>query len=180
VETSENYRRYVISENGVSPRGIPGFGKGLVGVDSDEHDEGGHITEDLDIRVKMVEKRLRKMKLIEEEAVQPDLIGKDDYSTLVIGWGSTYGAINEALDAIGRDDISFLYIKQVYPLPKDIEYYMEKADKTIIVENNATSQFGKLIKLYLGMDIERKILKYDGMPFSVEELVASITREAVK
>ncbi|MEE9523799.1 MAG: 2-oxoacid:acceptor oxidoreductase subunit alpha [Thermodesulfovibrionales bacterium] len=180
VETSENYRRYEISDNGVSPRGIPGFGKGLVGVDSDEHDEDGHITEDLDTRVKMVEKRLRKMKLIEEDAVQTDLIGKDDYSTLVIGWGSTYGAINEALDAIGRDDIAFLYIKQVFPVPQDIAYYLERARKTIIVENNATSQFGKLIKLYLGMDIERKILKYDGMPFTVEELVESIKREAAK
>jgi 2-oxoglutarate ferredoxin oxidoreductase subunit alpha len=177
VETSEMYRRYEITNDGLSPRGIPGFGKGLVGVDSDEHDEEGHITEDLDIRVAMVDKRLRKLKLMLEDTVQPDLIGKDDFSILVIGWGSTYGAINEALDAIGRDDIAFLYVKQVYPVPQDIAYYAERARKTIIVENNATSQFGKLIKLHLRIDIDRRILKYDGMPFSAEELINKISKE---
>lgn len=178
VETDESYRRYKLTEDGISPRGIPGFGKGLVGVDSDEHDEDGHITEDLDIRVKMVDKRLKKLRLIEQATVASDLIGKEDYSTLVIGWGSTCGAINEALEVIGRDDIAFLYVKQVYPVPQDIRYYAEKAQKTIIVENNATSQFGRLIKLHLGIDIGKSILKYDGMPFSVEDLAVKLRKEA--
>ncbi len=179
VETKKDYRRYEITSDGISPRGIPGHGAGLVGVDSDEHDEEGHITEDLDLRVKMVDKRLRKTELLMRETEPPDLIGMDDFTTLVVGWGSTCHAINEALDNIGRDDISFLYIKQVYPVHDDIAYYMEKAQRTIMIENNATSQFGKLIKLHLGLDIDRYILKYNGMPFSVEELTDAIRRDAL-
>lgn len=177
IRTSKEYRRYLITENGISPRGIPGYGEGLVGVDSDEHDEDGHITEDLELRIKMVSKRLGKLDLIKKDIVSPDLIGKDDFKTLVIGWGSTCGAINEALDEIGRDDIAFLYIKQVYPIPEDIAYYIACADRVILVENNETGQFGKLLKLHLGIDVERRILKYNGMPFSVEELVDGILRE---
>lgn len=177
IKTNRNYKRYLITENGISPRGIPGHGDGLVGVDSDEHDEDGHITEDLELRVRMVDKRLRKRDLIMKDVVPPDLIGKDDFTTLVIGWGSTCGAINEALDEIGRDDIALLYVKQVYPVSEEIAWYVESADKVILVENNETGQFGKLLKLYLGIDIRRKILKYNGMPFSVEELVQGILTE---
>jgi 2-oxoglutarate ferredoxin oxidoreductase subunit alpha len=95
---------------------------------------------------------------------------------LVIGWGSTFGVINEALEKLGRSDISFLHFSQLYPLYEGTRQYLEKAENVMIVENNATSQFGKLIKLYTGVDIETKILKYKGLPFSVEELIEKIQR----
>lgn len=170
VKTDENYRRYEITEDGVSPRGIPGFGEGLVVVDSDEHDEEGHITEDLNLRTKMVEKRLKKLEGIKKEVVPPELIGPSDYKILVIGWGSTYGPIKETLDNLQSNDIAFLYFKQVYPIYKDTLSYLEKAQKTIIFENNANCQFGNLIKLETGFKIHKKALKYNGMPFSVEEV----------
>jgi len=170
VVTSENYRRYEITENGISPRGIPGYGEGLVVVDSDEHDIEGHITEDLHLRNKMVEKRLKKLEGIKREVIEPELVGNEDYKALVVGWGSTYGSIKEALEVIGRDDIAFLHFKQVYPLHESALNYLNKAQKTIIFENNATSQFGNLIKLHTGFEIDNKALKYNGMPFSVEEV----------
>ncbi|GBE00539.1 2-oxoglutarate oxidoreductase subunit KorA [bacterium BMS3Abin07] len=178
IKTGSDYKRYELTEDGISPRGIPGYGAGIIGADSDEHNEDGHITEDLDLRIKMVDKRLKKLDLVRAESVPPELIGNENYETLVVGWGSTHGAIKEALENIGSNDISYLYIKQVYPLHPDITDYLENAEKTIIVENNATSQFGKLIKLYLGMEFDSKVLKYDGMPFSVEELAGRISREA--
>ena len=170
VKTNPDYKRYEITNNGISPRGIPGFGDGLVVVDSDEHDKMGHLTEDLNIRTQMVDKRLRKLKEIEKETIPPELLGSTGYETLVIGWGSTYGPIKEALDNIGNDKISFLYFKQIYPLHMSTEQFVNKAQKTIIFENNAQGQFSDLIKLKTGFEIGKKVLKYNGMPFSVEEI----------
>lgn len=176
IKTDPEYKRYKITANGISPRGIPGYGAGLVVVDSDEHDEEGHITEDLDLRIRMVDKRNNKMKQILQEAMAPELIGPKNYKTLIIGWGSTCNAIKEALAEINRKDIAFLYFRQVYPIHKDTKKYLKKAKKSIIIENNFTSQFGNLIKLHTGIDIDHKILKYDGLPFSVEEIKRGIKK----
>ena len=176
VKTHKGYKRYELTEDGISPRGIPGFGEGLVGVDSDEHDEEAHITEDIILREKMVDKRLKKLDSIKKEIVPPELVGSSNYKVLITGWGSTYNVVREALQELGREDISFLHFKQVYPLYEGTRDYLHKAQKNIIIENNATSQFGKLIKLYTGMDIEAKILKYNGLAFSVEEVAAEIKK----
>jgi 2-oxoglutarate ferredoxin oxidoreductase subunit alpha len=177
VKTTKDYQRYKYTENGISPRGIPAFGTGIVRVDSDEHNEDGFITEDLDItRIKMVEKRMKRLEEITKQVIDPDLLGAKDYETLVIGWGSTYTAIKEALENIDYDKIAFLHFKQVYPLHLKTKKYLEKAKKLIIVENNVTSQFGKLIKLLTGIDIKHKLLKFNGMPFSVEELIEKISK----
>ena len=176
VKTHKEYKRYELTEDGISPRGIPGFGEGLVGVDSDEHDEEAHITEDLILREKMVDKRLKKLDSIKKEIVPPELVGSSNYKVLITGWGSTYNVVREALQELGREDISFLHFKQVYPLYEGTKNYLQKAQIKLIIENNATSQFGKLIKLYTGMDIEAKILKYNGLAFSVEEVAAEIKK----
>jgi 2-oxoglutarate ferredoxin oxidoreductase subunit alpha len=177
VKTDENYKRYQLTPDGVSPRGIPGFGVGVVVVDSDEHDEEGHITEDLDLRAKMVEKRFtKKMEKIREEVIPPELVGNEDYEILVLGWGSTYGTIKEVVNELDSDKIAFLHFKQVYPLSSDTGKYLKKALKTIIFENNINSQFGNLIKLELGFDIDETVLKYDGMPFSVEEVTNNLKK----
>jgi len=179
VKTGTGYKRYALTRDGISPRGIPGYGEGLVSADSDEHDELGHITEDLDLRDDMVDKRLKKLEAIEDEAVPPELIGPENYKILVVGWGSTYQMIKEAVAKLGRKDTAFLHFKQVYPLPEDTREYLGKADKVIMIENNATSQFGNLISLYTGFEIEDRILKYDGLPFSVEEITDGI-KEIIK
>ncbi|MHC4745506.1 MAG: 2-oxoacid:acceptor oxidoreductase subunit alpha, partial [Planctomycetota bacterium] len=170
VKTTKEYERYELTASGVSPRGIPGFGEGLVAVDSDEHDTEGHITEDLDLRTKMVDKRLSKADAMAGDAIPPELVGPKDYKTLIVGWGSTCNVIKEAIDNLGRNDVALLHFKQVYPLPKETQDFLSKAERTVVIENNATSQFGKLIRLHTGIDIENKILKYDGLSFSVEEV----------
>ena len=78
--------------------------------------------------------------------------------------------IKEAVANLGRDDVALLHFTQVYPLHPDTASYLEKAEKLVIVENNATSQFGSVIKLHTGVEIDHKILKYNGLPFSVEEV----------
>ena len=171
VETGEGYARYRMTETGISPRGIPGYGSGLVAMDSDEHDEAGHITEDLNVRVAMVEKRLRKLREIEKEAFPPTLVGREDYTTLVLGWGSTYHVIAEALRILGREDVSFLHFSQVYPLPAETKDYLKRAGRVVVVEGNATAQFARVLTLEACCPIPHHILKYNGMQFSVEELV---------
>jgi 2-oxoglutarate ferredoxin oxidoreductase subunit alpha len=170
IETKQGYKRYELTEVGLSPRGIPGFGEGLVVLDSDEHDEDGHITEDLDLRTKMVNKRFKKLDLLKKDVISPEFVGSKNYKTLIIGWGSTYHIIREAIERLGREDIAFLHFKQVYPLHLDTIAYLQKAKKKVIIENNGTSQFGQLIQMQIGFDMDRKILKYNGLPFSVEEL----------
>jgi len=171
VETTADYKRYALTVDGVSPRGVPGFGSGLIAVDSDEHDESGHITEDLGIRAKMVEKRLKKLDLIRDECAPPRLSGPEDYKNLVLCWGSVGNIAAEALGKLKRDDTSLLHYSQVYPLHPQTADFLKKAKKTIIIEGNATAQFAKLIKLDTGIDIDHRILKYNGLNFSVEEIV---------
>ncbi|MFQ5952613.1 MAG: 2-oxoacid:acceptor oxidoreductase subunit alpha [Candidatus Omnitrophota bacterium] len=174
VKTGRDYKRYKLTKDGISPRGMPGYGDGLVSLDSDEHDEEGHITEDFELRVKMVDKRLKKLESIKKDIVPPALGGDKRFKTLAVCWGTTYNVVKEAVEKLGRDDVAFLHFSQVYPLHPETLGHLEKAEKTVIIENNATSQLGKLIKLYFGFEIKEKILKYNGLPFSVEEIVKGL------
>jgi 2-oxoglutarate ferredoxin oxidoreductase subunit alpha len=174
VRTEKDYRRYALTEDGLSPRGIPGYGEGLVVVDSDEHDEHGHITEDLEIRVRMVDKRLGRRRLLAEAVVEPTLWPDKDYETLVLCWGSTLSVVQEAIGVLGREGVSLLHFGQVWPLPKNLKDRLERAKKLICLEGNATGQFAALARRETGVDIVEKILKYNGLQFTVEEAAASL------
>lgn len=176
IETQAEYKRYAVTADGVSPRGIPGYGKGLVGVDSDEHDESAHITESAEMRVIMHEKRFRKMAGISEEALLPTEIGDASQAeTLIVSWGSNRGVLEEALEILGREDIAGLHFHQVYPLPKKTKALFAKK-KIIVLENNFSGQFANLLKLEYGVKIADTILKYNGDPFSVEEVVITLKK----
>ncbi len=170
VKTNKDYQRYALTKNGISPRGIPGNGDGMVVVDSDEHDYDGHITENLAIRSKMVDKRWQKMNEMVQEALPPEIIGPQESETLVICWGSTVNMVKEALHHINQNKTALLYFKQVYPLPSQTLPILKRAKKLIIVENNATAQFAQILKTQFNLDIPAKILTYRGQTFSVEEL----------
>ena len=172
VESTEDYKRYQYTESGISPRSVPGYGKGLVKVDSDEHTEEGLITEDFDVRIKMMDKRMKKLDKYVD--IEPELVGNPDYETLIVGWGSTYGAIKEALLKSGNEKTAFLSFKQVFPLPKSTKSYLDKAKKLVLIENNAVGHFGDLIKLKTGVEFHKKVLKYNGLPFNIEELIQEI------
>lgn len=177
VETEEDYQRYQLTPDGISPRGVPGYGRGLVVVDADEHDQEGHITEDLELRTRMVEKRYHKLRMLRDEALAPVLYGEDDCEVLLVGWGSTYHPLEEARLELDRDDVSVLHFQQLFPLHPDTDKYLE-GKKTLIYENNIQGQLANLLKLEAGVDIQKRVLKYNGMPFSVEEVLRSV-REVV-
>lgn len=176
VETTEDYKRYTLSENGVSPRGVPGYGSGLVGVDSDEHDEEAHITESAAVRIAQHEKRLRKLEGIRSDALLPTVIGDiKTAETLIVTWGSNRGVIEEAIEKVGDGAVAALHFAQVYPLPEGAKKYF-RGKKTVVMENNATGQFANLLKLEYGIKVSENILKYDGNPFYVEEVVEKLKR----
>lgn len=172
VRTTRDYVRYAITEDGISPRGVPGYGEGLVRVDSDEHDEFGHITEDFDTRVRMVDKRLRKGKTLKKDIVKPKLIGDENYRVLLVAWGSTLEPIREAIKDM--NGVALLHFSQVWPLDESAVEYMERAEKVVAIEGNATGQFANLIKQVTGFHVKDKILKYSGLQFTVEELKKKI------
>ena len=177
VRTKKGYKRYLLTENGISPRGIPGYGEGLVRIDSDEHDEDGFITEDMDTRKRMVEKRWKKLDAMKIEAPEPGFFGDREYRILLVGWGSTYHIIREAMEKTGIRGLGFLHFSQLYPLGGEVIKYLEKAEKVIGIENNLTGQFADLIARETGFRIGRRITKYNGLPFSVEEMKELLLKE---
>ena len=167
VRTAPEYQRYVLSDNGISPRGIPGYGDGLVLVDSDEHTEEGLITESMEVRRAQHSKRLRKEELIGQSALLPDPSGRGNIA--VVGWGSTKHIVQEALERTGSKRAFALHFSWVHPLYEAQLQRLREADAIIVVENNATGQFANRLTLQ-GLTIRERILKYDGLPFFVDEL----------
>ncbi len=177
VETDADYKRYELTPTGISPRGLPGYGSGVVAVDSDEHDEEGHITEDLHLRRRMTEKRLKKYPGEGADILPPRTAGPPEASTLLLSWGSNYPVLCEALQLLERDDLALLHFSQVWPLPSETGSRLRRATRRILVENNATAQFGQVLAMSTGVTITEHILKYDGLPFTVEELAGRISAQ---
>jgi 2-oxoglutarate ferredoxin oxidoreductase subunit alpha len=171
------YKRYRLTEDGISPLTFPGLSDALVKLDSDEHDEEGKITEDPDLRKRMVDKRLKKMVLLKQEAVLPTFCGAMDAAAVVLCWGSNRLIVKEAVERLNADGLSVcvLHFGQVYPLtPAMIAPYRLETKKRICVENNATGQFAGLLKREFGIVVDHNVLKYDGDCFTVEELYRTL------
>lgn len=176
-KSDENYKRYTLTDSGISERAIPGHGTGVVKVDSDEHDEQGHITESFEVRKDMVHKRMKKLEGLTKVVKQPMTHNTDNGKVLLVGWGSTFNTIKEAVEEIDSPDIALMHFEQVYPLPPKIEKTLASYDKVIFIENNVTGQFSELIRKETGFNQFKTILKYDGIQFSVVELKTAIEKE---
>lgn len=173
-KTEADYKRYTLTSNGISPLGIPGHGEGLVSADSHEHTESGHISEDFDLRLRMLEKRFKKLEAMKAEALEPAFFGPTYFKTLIVGWGSTMETLKEAFEMLKIPDIALACCEQVYPLPPKFEQLLHRAEETVFVENNATGQFARLVRAETGVLATKKILKCNGLPFSVEELLKEL------
>ena len=169
----KDYKSYRLTESGVSPVMLPGSGAIVRGT-SYEHDETGLTVEDEVWPVRMTDKRLGKMKLIEQEVskLKPvSVFGKG--KNLLIGWGSTKGAAVDAL--AGLPDWRYLQVSWINPFPaSQVKAEIENADKIILIEGNATGQLGDVIAEKTGTQIKDKILKYSGRVFTPGEIVETI------
>jgi 2-oxoglutarate ferredoxin oxidoreductase subunit alpha len=174
------YKRHRITQSGISPRAFPGLGKALVVTDCDEHDEQGHLTEDAEERTQQVQKRLRKLFSLKQEIGTPWQYGPKKAETTLIGWGSTYGAIHEAVDMLRKEDVSvnMLHLNELWPFPAEaVADAVSKAHSSYVIESNATGQLARLIKAETGHDISGLILKYDGRPFTPAYIAEAVRKE---
>lgn len=177
---SPKYQRHAYTETGITPMAVPGDGPHVVITDSDEHNETGNLIEDIETRNKMMEKRLlKKMPLIQAEIAPPACYGHHAPEVVLVGWGSTYGLLKEAVDALSVCcGAAMLHFSEVYPLPLPEQAgwleLLRNAKLTICVENNATSQFARLVRAETGFTFSHLITKYDGRPFLLEELLGEI------
>jgi 2-oxoglutarate ferredoxin oxidoreductase subunit alpha len=168
------YLRYRITEDGVSPRLLPGLGEELVIGDSHEHSEDGHITEDLTLRPKMVKKRMRKLLGITKEAIPPTLLGDKRPEVLLLCWGSTLGAAQEAMEEMREGGVKagVMHFSQVWPLDGGkILQPLHSAQRVICVEGNSTGQLASIIRMTTGFEIEEMVLRYDGLPITPEYII---------
>jgi 2-oxoglutarate ferredoxin oxidoreductase subunit alpha len=165
----EDYRRHRVTDSGISPRAFPGLSEALVVTDADEHGEEGHLIEDAAIRSSQVEKRLRKYNGIRRDIEVPLIYGASKPEITLVSWGSTYGAVREAVDILSEGDMSvgMLQLKQLWPFPaEEVADALSKADASYVVEGNASGQLARLIRTETGTKANGKILKYDGRPFT--------------
>ena len=183
ADAGEEYLRYRFTEDGISPRLLPGKSKNLVAADSDEHNERGWITESAEMRTKMMDKRLKKLQQLKLELSEPEFIGREHFTTLLLGWGSTYGPITEAINILNtkaKDQFAALVFGDIYPLPhKLLEEKAQQATIIINVEQNATGQLALLIRQQSGIVCNESILKYDGRQITAAEIVTAVL-EAVQ
>jgi len=174
------YKRHLITESGVSPRALPLDGKALVVTDADEHDEAGHLTEDAETRTAMMLKRLRKVEGLRKEIGQPRLHGLPDGDITLVGWGSTYGALREAVDLASQDGlkVGLVHLSEVWPFPAEsVSWALHRAKRVMAVENNATGQLARLIRAETGRHIESTILRFDGRPLSPAYILRRVKKE---
>jgi 2-oxoglutarate ferredoxin oxidoreductase subunit alpha len=176
----KEYKRHLLTDYGISPFARPGASRHLVVTDSDEHDEDGHLIEGAPTRIQMVDKRLfRKMPLIRSEIAPPVFYGESKPDIILAGWGSTYGIMQEAVHSLSdTKKIAMLHFSEIFPFPSNHGFdYLEilkKAKMTICVEQNASGQFGQLMRAETGFEFTGKINRYDGRPFLLEELLGEI------
>ncbi len=168
--------RYHITDSGISPRRIPTFDKQPYLANSDEHNEKGESTENSKEIIQMSEKRTRKLKTLEKEVPQPELYNPLKSETILVGWGSVK---NTVLDLISQgENIGYLHYEYLYPLKTELLNALIKRGKRIItIENNQTGQLTEMLKEKTGYPFKKRILKYDGRPFFVEDILEYLKNE---
>ena len=172
IKGNKNYKRYKITKNGISPRAIPG-GEAIVKASSYEHDEFGITVEDANKVKKMVEKRLRKWETLKRDIKKFEMYkiyGKG--KNTIVSWGSTKGAILDALKEL--KNWKFLQIKYIEPFPKEVLKILKNSKKVVDIETNATGLLTQIIREKTGFEIKKKLLKYDGRPFTTNDILEGL------
>jgi 2-oxoglutarate ferredoxin oxidoreductase subunit alpha len=175
-----DFKRYAFTEDGISPRVIPGMKNGLHMVEGNEHDERGYRDENPDIRVRMMDKRMKKLEAASRGCVPSKLWGDTKAGIGILGVGSTVGAIVEAQEQLAARDVKskFLQLRTLWPFPTDeVRKFLENCDRVFVVENNYSGQLARLIQSQVCPRPRlENILKYSSLPFMPAEVSEKILR----
>jgi 2-oxoglutarate ferredoxin oxidoreductase subunit alpha len=177
-----DYKRHRITGSGISPRALPSYSKALVITDADEHDEEGHLTEDARTRTAMVEKRMKKSSSIRKDIALPLIYGPRTARVTLIGWGSTFGPLYEAINILNKQgmSINLLHFNELWPFPSQaVNRLIADVESLFAVESNATGQFASLFEAQTNKKIKGAILKYDGRPFTAQYIINALQRESL-
>ena len=178
--TTSSYggKRYLFTDTGVSPRIIPGAVDGIHVATGNEHDEYGEIDASSENRVKMQDKRYRKLESLQKIIPLPKVYGSESGEVGIICWGSTkLSALDaqEKLEKLGYN-VGVVCFKYILPFPdsEDVRKILKRFNKLIMVEANYTGQFLGMFRENLLIDVDDKLLKYDGRPIYLEEIVEKV------
>jgi 2-oxoglutarate/2-oxoacid ferredoxin oxidoreductase subunit alpha len=191
-----NYLRFKLSSsNPISPRVVLGTKDAIFWNSGDEHTEEGHITEDPEIRVKMMHKRMSKLDIALKEIPDEDKAvaygsdsgggsisrsdDNDNNDLVIISWGSTKGAILDAIDKLAAEGmkVKFIQIRLMHPFPSELVKSMLKGAKTVIdIEMNYSGQLGSLLRQQTGLEAHYQIVKFNGRPMSLDEVYNAVKR----
>ncbi|MBI2194545.1 MAG: 2-oxoacid:acceptor oxidoreductase subunit alpha [Planctomycetes bacterium] len=181
---TDGYKRYRFTESGVSPRAIPGLEGYVHVVATDEHDEDGVLISDEYTnphkRQAMMEKRMRKVEGMESAVPAPKLEGAANADVTLVGWGSTYGVIREALEQLQAEGVSanHLPIKWIVPFHgKAVTETLKRSKRVIVVENNYSGLFYRYMRSETGLTAHGHIRKYDGEPFMPHHIVQGVLQQ---
>jgi 2-oxoglutarate/2-oxoacid ferredoxin oxidoreductase subunit alpha len=168
------FKRYLITESGISPRTIPSQERGIFKTTGVEHVESGNATENPDARARMMKKRFLKLDTFrKEDILPPKIFGNPESEITIVGWGSTKGVILEVMDRFKHEegiDLKLMQLLDIWPFPDQaVAEVLRTSRQVIVVENNFTGQMANLIRQQTGIECS-KILKYNGAPFSPKEL----------
>jgi 2-oxoglutarate ferredoxin oxidoreductase subunit alpha len=176
----KEYKRFRFTETGVSPRVMLGTKNGLHWYTGDEHNETGHISEEPFNRRRMVEKRMKKLKLVLKEVQVEDkfnFYGDENSENIVISWGSPKGAIIESLNMLRQKGfkVGFVQLRLIHPLPtEEVKKALEGKKRIVDVENNFLGQLGSVIKEATGIAPNYHVLKYTGRPMTTTEVYEAL------
>jgi 2-oxoglutarate ferredoxin oxidoreductase subunit alpha len=177
MEILRDFKRFELTESGISPRVIPGHPNAIFTANSNEHDEQGHDFEDPDNRTAMMDKRIKKIGCIIEEMEEPIIHGPPIADVTLVSWGSTKGPILEAMILLAQNNINvnFLQIIFIHPFPSEkVANILASAKFTIDVENNKEAQLAGVIREMTGIEMDKKLQKYDGLQFTPEDIASSV------
>jgi 2-oxoglutarate/2-oxoacid ferredoxin oxidoreductase subunit alpha len=176
------YKRFAFTDDGVSPRVIPGVEGGMHLAAGSEHNDAGVITENAKNRTRMMDKRFRKLDTAKPDLPTPLLHGDPKAEIGIIGYGSNRGPIVESQDRMARNGIAtrFLELRTLWPFPEDeVRDFIADAKHVFVVENNYTGQLERLIRYVVGpLERMHRVLKYNGRPFHPGEISDAIEKHA--
>jgi len=161
----ESYRRYALSDDGISPRAVPGHANGVYLATGNEHGEDGHLNEEPDVAVAMLDKRMTKLEMVRSEMRPPLALGPEDAKVTLLSWGSSVGPVHEAMLQVNRGggSVNMRHWVDLWPFPEEgSQAALDGARRLVAVEGNGTGQFANLLAAQTGIRVDQRILKYDG------------------